>query len=58
MPMEGGSSKLREDKALFEKGLLPLGQATLHAPFKVTEFTDFYSSRYHAQNAGELFRKP
>ena len=56
--MEGGSSKLREDKALFEKGLLPLGQATLHAPFKVTEFTDFYSSRYHAQNAGELFRKP
>lgn len=30
--------------------------ATLHMPFRVVEYTDFYSGRYHAQNVGTMFR--
>jgi len=30
----------------------------LHLPFRVAEFTDFYSSRHHALNVGALFRDP
>lgn len=30
--------------------------ATLHMPFYVTEFTDFYVSKNHAKNVGTMFR--
>ena len=30
--------------------------ATLHMPFAVTEFTDFYASKSHAINVGTMFR--
>ena len=39
-----------------EAALLPIGEAMLHLPFKVTEFTDFFSGRNHAENAGTMFR--
>ena len=29
---------------------------TMHLPLKVGDYTDFYSSRHHAENVGELFR--
>ncbi len=28
----------------------------LHMPFTVTEFTDFYAGRHHAENMGKIFR--
>lgn len=37
---------------------VPLAQATLHMPFKVVEYTDFYAGRNHAFNVGSLFRDP
>ncbi|WP_127106562.1 fumarylacetoacetase [Pararhodobacter zhoushanensis] len=39
-----------------EPYLHPLSGVTMHMPFSVTEFTDFYAGRNHAQNVGTIFR--
>lgn len=36
--------------------LLPLAEVTLHLPFLVSEYTDFYAGRHHAFNVGTMFR--
>ena len=36
--------------------LVPQTDATLHMPFTVSEYTDFYSGRHHATNVGTMFR--
>lgn len=35
---------------------VPISDATLHMPFTVAEFTDFYAGRHHATNVGTMFR--
>ncbi|MCH2095342.1 MAG: fumarylacetoacetate hydrolase family protein, partial [Rhodobacteraceae bacterium] len=35
---------------------VPLSKATLHMPFRISEFTDFYAGRHHAANVGTMFR--
>ncbi len=47
-----GASK----RYLVEDHLLPLSRVTLHLPFVVAEYTDFYAGRNHATNVGTLFR--
>jgi len=44
--------------ALSTAALVPQNTATLHLPFAVRGFTDFYSSRAHATNVGTMFRGP
>jgi fumarylacetoacetase len=39
-----------------EPYLVPMAQATLHLPFLVSEYTDFYAGRNHATNVGTMFR--
>ncbi|MGR3465588.1 fumarylacetoacetase [Limimaricola sp.] len=36
--------------------LVARGEAIMHLPFAVAEFTDFYASRHHATNVGTMFR--
>lgn len=36
--------------------LIPQSAVTLQMPFRVSEFTDFYSSKDHATNVGTMFR--
>ena len=36
--------------------LHPLSAVTLHLPFLVAEYTDFYAGRHHAINVGTMFR--
>ena len=36
--------------------LHPLADVTLHLPFLVSEFTDFYAGKNHALNVGTMFR--
>ena len=36
----------------------PIDRVTLHLPFRVAEFTDFYAGRQHAFNVGSMFRGP
>lgn len=43
-------------RAEVEPHLYPLTDATLHMPFVVAEFTDFYAGRHHATNVGTMFR--
>lgn len=39
-----------------EPHLRPLAGAALHLPFRVAGYTDFYSGRHHAENAGAILR--
>jgi fumarylacetoacetase len=52
----GGDTALREDSALRSRALANLADVTLHLPFKVAGYTDFYSGRHHAENVGAMFR--
>jgi fumarylacetoacetase len=36
--------------------LVPQQQLTLHMPFAVADYVDFYASLHHAQNLGRMFR--
>ncbi|MBY5934587.1 fumarylacetoacetase [Tateyamaria omphalii] len=51
-------TKGSKDQALIEPLLVPMADATLHMPFVVSEFTDFYAGRHHATNVGTMFRGP
>lgn len=37
---------------------VPMAEADLHMPFRVSEYTDFYAGRNHAFNVGTMFRGP
>lgn len=34
----------------------PLSEVTLHLPFDIADYADFYSSEHHARNVGMMFR--
>ena len=36
--------------------LRPLSEVTLHLPFEVADYVDFYASENHARNVGQIFR--
>lgn len=36
--------------------LHPLGSVTLHLPYDVADYVDFYASEHHATNVGKIFR--
>ncbi|MEC4020034.1 fumarylacetoacetase [Streptomyces sp. H27-D2] len=43
-------------RAAVEPLLHPLAEATLHLPFEVADYVDFYASEHHATNVGKIFR--
>jgi len=44
------------ERAQIEPHLYAISDATMHLPFTVAEFTDFYAGRHHATNVGTMFR--
>jgi len=46
-------SSLRSNFSLY---FFDVSSVTMHLPLKVGDYTDFYSSRHHAENVGKLFR--
>lgn len=55
------TSLLAEESAernAIEPLLVPMGKAEMHMPIVVSEYTDFYAGRHHAQNVGTMFRGP
>lgn len=46
------------EQAKAEPFLVAQTHAQMHMPFMVSEFTDFYAGRHHAQNVGTMFRGP
>jgi fumarylacetoacetase len=47
-----------EERSAVEPYLIAQSEATLHMPFLVSEYTDFYAGRHHATNVGTMFRGP
>ena len=46
------------NKTILESIMVSQEQSELHLPFSVTEFTDFWSCKQHAVNAGTILRGP
>lgn len=47
---------LRDDAALRQAALVPQSQVQMQLPAAIGDYTDFYSSRYHAENVGTMIR--
>ncbi|RMH68355.1 MAG: fumarylacetoacetase [Gemmatimonadetes bacterium] len=47
---------LRDDIWLRDQVLIPMSEAQMHVPVHIGDYTDFYSSKYHAENVGTMFR--
>jgi fumarylacetoacetase len=45
-----------EFREAIEDLLVPAEAATLHLPFTVADYVDFYASEHHASNVGRIFR--
>ncbi|MGV9321523.1 fumarylacetoacetase [Streptomyces sp. NPDC003660] len=43
-------------RAVVEPLFHELAQVTLHLPFEVADYVDFYASEHHARNVGQIFR--
>ena len=44
------------ERSEVEPLLVPRDTVTLHLPFLISEYTDFYAGRHHATNVGTMFR--
>jgi fumarylacetoacetase len=49
-----GADEATQDRVITHS--VPMARATLHMPFRVSEYTDFYAGRHHATNVGTMFR--
>ena len=47
---------LRDDKALRDEAIVPVGQVEMCLPAEIGDYTDFYSSKEHATNVGVMLR--
>jgi fumarylacetoacetase len=54
--LDDGSPTLRDDDELREAVLHRQDEVTMHLPFEIGDYTDFYASRQHATNVGTMFR--
>ena len=45
-----------DEQAALEPHLVVRDAVTMHMPFAVSEYTDFYAGRQHAENMGEILR--
>ena len=43
-------------RVAIEDLLVPAADATMHVPFAVADYVDFYASEHHASNVGRIFR--
>ncbi len=49
-------AELRDNIELRNQALIPAAKVTMHLPVAIGDYTDFYSSREHAENVGTMFR--
>lgn len=54
--LDENTPTLRDNKALRESALFSQEQVHMVLPCNIGDYTDFYSSRYHAYNVGVMFR--
>lgn len=51
-----GNPKLRDDRAMRERALIPMKHVEILQPIYPTAYVDFYSGIHHASNVGKMFR--
>lgn len=56
--LDEGTATIRDNKDLRAKCLHSQDKVTMRLPARIGDYTDFYSSRYHAYNVGVMFRGP
>ncbi|KAF2101143.1 putative fumarylacetoacetate hydrolase [Rhizodiscina lignyota] len=56
--LTNGSSALYKDDALNTAAFVPLGKIQMHLPMTITDYTDFFCSLVHAENALRLLSLP
>jgi fumarylacetoacetase len=56
--LSANTATLRDDKKLRERVLHRQSGAAMRLPAKIGNYTDFYSSYYHAHNVGTMLRGP
>jgi fumarylacetoacetase len=54
--LSADNPRLRDDKKLRERALVPLSKANPQVPIPPNAFVDFYSGIHHAANVGRMFR--
>jgi len=54
--LSGKDDRLKTDKALQKRALIPMAEVVMELPVQIGDYTDFYSSREHATNVGTMFR--
>jgi len=54
--LSADEATLRDDAVLRAKVLVPVNDATLHLAVAIGDYTDFYASKEHASNLGQMFR--
>lgn len=52
------TADLRDNNELRDAALIPMSEIEMAMPVDIRDYTDFYSSRYHATNVGTMFRDP
>ena len=53
---DDGEGQLKYTGPGGDDALVAQAGATMHLPARIGDYTDFYSSRYHATNVGIMFR--
>ncbi|MHA2102946.1 MAG: fumarylacetoacetase [Candidatus Hodarchaeales archaeon] len=54
--LDENNPKLRDNEELRKKAILAMSNVQMQLPVRITDYTDFYSSREHATNVGTMFR--
>ena len=54
--LSAGDPALKDNLALRAKALIPITQVRMHLPCVIGDYTDFYASKEHASNLGQMFR--
>lgn len=52
------NKKLKENKKHRDEIIFDIDEVEMLLPVDICDFTDFYSSKYHAMNVGSMFRDP
>lgn len=53
---EDSDDRLKNNATLQNLAILPFSAVTMHLPAIIGDYTDFYSSKEHAENVGSIFR--
>mmetsp|Transcript_29357 Transcript_29357/g.52480 ORF Transcript_29357/g.52480 Transcript_29357/m.52480 type:complete len:435 (-) Transcript_29357:139-1443(-) len=54
--LDADNPQLRDNKELRQRALVPQADVEMGLPARIGDYTDFFVSKYHAENCGSIFR--